>query len=48
MLFAQDVARMGVTSNTIGLAVGLHLRLTPQDLRALNLEFFTLPSNFDF
>ena len=26
----------------------LKVRLIPQDLRALNLELFTLPSNFDF
>jgi hypothetical protein len=25
-----------------------NLRLIPQDLLALNLELFTLPSNFDF
>jgi hypothetical protein len=26
----------------------LSVRLIPQDLRALNLELFTLPSGFDF
>ena len=26
----------------------LSVRLIPQDLRALNLELFALPSNFDF
>jgi len=26
----------------------LYVRFVPQDLRALNLELFTLPSNFDF
>jgi hypothetical protein len=48
MLFAQDVARMGVTSNTTGLAVGLHVRLIPEDLRALQLDLFSMPSDLDF
>ncbi len=48
MLFAQDVARMGITSGTTGLPVGLHVRLIPQDLRALHLDLFSLPSDFDF
>ncbi len=26
----------------------LYVRIIPQDLRALNLDLFTLPSNFDF
>jgi len=48
MLFAQDVTRMGVTSSTTGLSVGLHVRLIPQDLRALHLDLFSLPSDSDF
>jgi len=41
-------ARMGVTSGTTGLPVGLHVRLISQDLRALHLDLFSLPSDFDF
>ena len=48
MLFAQDVARMGVTSSTTGLAVGLHVRPIVQDLRALHLDLFSLPCDSDF
>jgi len=39
---------MGITGNTTGLAVGLHVRPIVQDLRALHLDLFSLPSDFDF
>ncbi len=48
MLFAQDVASLSLTRGTTGLPVGLHVRLIPQDLRALHLDLFSLPSDSDF